>query len=389
MNVVDGQILGGNVVGLSNKDMLRVGGKTLGYKLFRATGAVKMLPLSLTVSVTNVCNSKCKTCYIWSLYQEKPFLKKDELTTYEFGKIFESVGRSLIWLTISGGEPFTRPDLAEICEAAYDHCHPKILIIPTNCLLPDVVLGKAKKILGIYRDSQVILNLSFDGVGKAHDLIRGVPGNFDKVIETLGRLKELKKEFPNFEVGLHSVASQFNIRDLLSLYDYAKQQNPDNYICEIAEHRSELFNIDKSIEPEFAEYKRFIEELRRRAKNDYPGKGRAARLIRAFRLKYYEHVIEELEKKRAVIPCYAGITSAQISAYGDVWPCCIMAYGASMGNLRGVGYDFRKIWFSKRAEEVRKRIKSSKCYCPMANVHYTNALCNYTTVLQVLWNSLG
>lgn len=369
--------------------MMRLGSKAVGYKLFRATGAVKMLPISLTVSVTNVCNSRCRTCYIWSLYKEKPFLKKDELKTWEFGKIFESLGRALIWITISGGEPFTRPDLVEICQAAYDHCRPKILIIPTNCLLPEVIESKTKKVLDIYRDSQVILNLSFDGVGRAHDLIRGVPGNFKKVIETLGKLKELKKEFPNFEIGMHSVASRFNIRDLLTLYDYVKQLHPDNYICEIAEHRNELFNTDKSIEPDLAEYKKFIEELRKRTKNDYLGKGGVVKLIQAFRLKYYQLVIQELEEKRQVIPCYAGFTSAQISAYGDVWPCCILAYDASMGNLRDVGYDFKKIWFSKRAEEVRKRIKSSKCYCPMANVHYTNALCNFRTLLNVLWNSLG
>ena len=373
----------------SNSDIIKLGGKALRYKLFRATGRAKMLPLSLTVSVTNVCNSRCRTCYIWELYREKPALKEKELKTYEFEEIFRSLGKNLVWITISGGEPFTRPDLVQICDAAYEHCQPKILIIPTNCLLTDAIEGKVKKILDIYRDSQVIVNLSFDGVGEAHDSIRGVPGNFEKLIATFGKLKALKEDFPNFEIGLHSVASKFNIKDLLELYNYAKELNPDNYICEIAEHRSELFNADKSIEPDIQEYKKFIEELRKRTRNDYLGKGGIVKLIQAIRLEYYQSVVQELEEKKQVIPCYAGFTSAQISAYGDVWPCCIMAYDASMGNLRDVGYDFRKIWFSKRADEVRKRIKSTKCYCPMANVHYTNALCNFTTLAKVVVNSLS
>lgn len=373
----------------SKSDLVRLGSRALGYKLFRATGKRKMLPLSLTVSVTNVCNSRCRTCYIWSIYKEKPNLRGKELRTYEFEKIFKSLGKSLVWITISGGEPFTRPDLVDICRAAYENCHPKILIIPTNCLLTKVVAEKVEKILKIYDKSQVIVNLSLDGIGEAHDSIRGIPGNFDKMLDTLERLKALKADFPNFEIGLHSVASQFNISDLLGLYDYAKTLGADNYICEIAEHRSELFNSEKSIAPDLSEYKGFIEELRQRTKSDYLGRGGIVKLIQAFRLKYYQVAVQELEEKRQIIPCYAGFTSGQISAYGDVWPCCILAYGASMGNLRDVGYDFRKIWFSKRADEVRKRIKSGQCYCPMANVYYTNAICNFTTLLRVFSNSLG
>ena len=372
----------------SSLDIVRLGSKVVGYKLFRLTRKVKMLPLSLTVSVTNVCNSRCQTCYIWSLYKEKPLLKKNELRTVEFEKIFESLGRTPIWITISGGEPFTRRDLVRICQAAHEYCHPKILIIPTNCLLPDDIEFKTKKILDVYHNSEVLVNLSLDGVGKAHDLIRGVAGNFEKVVETYNRLKGLKKDFPNFKIGIHSVVSQFNIHNLSELYDYTKQLNPDNYICEIAEHRSELFNVDKTIQPDFISYKKFIEELRKRTKKDYLPKGGIVKLIQAIRLKYYQLVVRELEEKRQVIPCYAGFTSCQISPYGDIWPCCILAYDASMGNLRNVEYDFKQVWFSQQAEKVRMRIKNRSCYCPMANVHYTNVLCNFATLLKVFWNAL-
>jgi len=107
-------------------------------------------------------------------------------------------------------------------------------------------------------------------------------------------------------------------------------------------------------------------------------------LIQSFRLNYYDFVVEILEKHRQVVPCYAGVASGQISAYGDVWPCCILARNSSMGNLREVGYDLRKIWFSEKAQAVRRRIKQGECYCPMANVYYTNMLLSPTVMLKVL-----
>jgi len=371
-----------------NINTLSLGSKVLGYKLFRMIHIPKMLPLGVTVSVTNVCNSKCQTCYIWSLYREKPWLKGKELKTDEFEKIFESIGRNAVWITISGGEPYLRPDLVRICEAAYEHCRPKFLIVPTNCLLPSEIEYKTKKILETYRDSEVVVNLSLDGVDKKHDAIRGVLGNFEKVIVTYDKLRRLRKEYPNFKIGIHSVASRFNINNLLELYEFAKRLEPDTYICEIAEPRNELFNIDKEIAPDISEYENFIKELSKKIKRDYFQKRGLVRLIQAYRLKYYQLAVRELKEKRQVIPCYAGFASCQISSYGDVWPCCILAYNAEMGNLRDTEYNFRKVWFSEQAEKVRRNIKGGQCYCPMANVHYTNVLCNFRALLGVLKNLL-
>jgi radical SAM protein with 4Fe4S-binding SPASM domain len=68
------------------------------------------------------------------------------------------------------------------------------------------------------------------------------------------------------------------------------------------------------------------------------------------------------------------LASAQITAEGEVWPCCVL--GESMGNLRTNGYDFKKIWFSSKARIIRKRIKNKECHCPLASASYTNMLMN-------------
>src|SRR5262249_39820121 len=85
-----------------------------------------------------------------------------------------------------------------------------------------------------------------------------------------------------------------------------------------------------------------------------------------------------LVEQRQIIPCMAGVASAQIAPNGDVWTCCIRA--ESVGNLREHGYDFRTTWNTVKANELRRSIKAGECYCPLANASYTNMLCHTPTL---------
>lgn len=358
----------------------------LRYKFHRTLGRPKTMPISVTVSITNMCNSHCKTCFIWKLYHDKPQLRSMEFKADEFESVFQTLGKQVFYATISGGEPYLRPDLPEICEAILHNCRPDIMTIPTNGLLPRIIEEKTKKILENCQDLTLIVNISLDGIGSKHDEIRGVPGNFNRVIETYAKLKSLKEEFRHLQVGIHSVISNFNIDNILHVYEYVKQLDPDSYITEIAEQRTELFNTDKDITPSPDKYAEVINELSHRVQNDFlHSKKRLSNLTQAFRLTYYQLIIRELRENRQIIPCYAGYASCQITPYGDVWPCCVLGYDKPMGNLREADYNFKKVWFSKKADDVRKYIKGKNCACPLANAHYTNILCSFKSLTNVLW----
>ncbi len=88
-----------------------------------------------------------------------------------------------------------------------------------------------------------------------------------------------------------------------------------------------------------------------------------------------------LREHRQVIPCMAGVASAQIAPNGDVWTCCVRAQ--SMGNLREHDYDFASVWRTARADELRRSIKAGECYCPLANAAYTNMLTHGPTLRKV------
>jgi MoaA/NifB/PqqE/SkfB family radical SAM enzyme len=228
------------------------------------------------------------------------------------------------------------------------------------------------------------VNLSLDGVGEAHDRIRGVRGNFEKFEERLSQLLALRARLPNLTVGIHSVVSTFSIGHLDQLVAYADRSGADQFITEIAEPRIELDTVGLPITPPAREYREAIDRLLAwiRGKR-FTG---MARVTEAFRVEYYELVKRLLDEQDQVIPCYAGWASAQIYADGTVWPCCVRA--DDLGNLRQHGYDFKKIWFGERIREVRRSVAARECHCPLANAAYTNMLHDGPTLVRIGRNLL-
>jgi len=370
--------------------LTEVGSRLLGYKTQCVFGFPKTKPLSLTVSITQKCNSKCKTCNIWKDKRSNP--QTNELSIDEYETIIRHLGKTVIWYTLSGGEPFLRSDIVEIVRLIKKYSNPKVLIIPTNALLTNRIIKNTELILNtISPGTSLIVNLSLDGVGEKHDDIRGIKGNFLNFLETFRALKDLKKAYPNsFELGVHSVVSRFNVGFLLDIFTYIKNDlGPDSYICEIAENREELLNVTDDITPPIDFYEKSIRPLQQEIRDSLLQNKGLTGIIQAFRLKYYDYVITEMREKKRIIPCYAGRVSAQISPWGDVWPCCILAYKADMGNLRDFDLDLNKLWYSEKATQVRNQVFKGECYCPMANVHYTNMILTPKAMMGVMSNYLG
>ena len=365
--------------------------KVVAFKLARKNLIKPPMPVTLTFSVTNMCQSRCKTCYIWKLYLDNPELKERELKHDEIEKIFMSMGH-IYFFNISGGEPYLRKDLVEIVDLACKYLTPGVIHTPTNALAPKLIEKRTIEILEVMKDNNCevpfTVKPSFDGVGEKLDEIRGVKGNFEKVLDTLARLKTIKKQYPNLDVNLGTVISKFNFDNIVEISDYAHKLNADSYINEIAEQRSELFTVNEPITPTAEEYEKAIDYFSSVIRKDLKSKRKLSRYTQAFRLVYYDLVVRTIREKRQVLPCYAGISNAHINPYGEVWPCCILGYNKPMGNLRDaeVDYDFKKVWYSKQANDVRKYIREGNCYCPMANQAYSNILCCFTTMLKVIKN---
>ena len=361
--------------------------KMIRFRLARRGLASPGTPLNLTFSVTNVCQSRCKTCNIWELYKIHPEKRNEELTLEEIEKIFRSMGHIYVF-NVSGGEPFLRSDITEIIAAACRLLSPGVVHIPTNAIAGDLIERKTIEILKVLKNScpqtQLTIKPSLDHIGDKHDEIRGVPGNFKKVLDVFHRLKELQSNYANFHVELGTVISRWNVDEVQKIAQYVTNLGVDSYRNEIAEQRSEMFNTENDITPDPEQYERAIGYFVRQIRDKMKNRLLFQRITNAFRLEYYNLAIQILKENRQVIPCYAGISNVHMTPYGDIWACCTLGYDKPVGNLRDYNYDFKKLWNSPQAKKVRTYIRGGHCNCPMANQTYSNMLLHGPSLLRVV-----
>jgi MoaA/NifB/PqqE/SkfB family radical SAM enzyme len=363
--------------------------KIIRYRLFRLGLSSPGTPLNFTFSVTNLCQSRCKTCSIWKLYRDNPSKRDEELSIDEIEKIFKSMGHVYLF-NVSGGEPFLRKDLSQIIELACRYLTPGIIHIPTNAIAVDIIEKETGNILDIIKrinpGIELTVKPSLDHAGDKHDDIRGVKGNYAKVVDTFKRLKDMKKGYPNLHVELGTVISSWNVNDIEEISRFALRMEPDSYRNEIAEKRAEMFNFEEPVTPGIESYKKAIDLFTREIRGRKGGSSFFQRINNAFRLVYYRLAIRIMEGNRQVIPCYAGISNAHMSPYGDIWPCCTLGYDKSMGNLRDYNYDFRSLWNSPDADKIRRYIRDKNCACPLANQAYSNILMHLPSMVRVIRN---
>src|SRR5258705_337318 len=86
-----------------------------------------MKPVYMILGLTYDCNSFCRTCFNWEQLRKN---KEHELSFEELQKTFSSLG-DLLFVVMSGGEPFLRRDLPDVCSMLSSQNHVKQITIPT------------------------------------------------------------------------------------------------------------------------------------------------------------------------------------------------------------------------------------------------------------------
>jgi MoaA/NifB/PqqE/SkfB family radical SAM enzyme len=363
--------------------------KTLRYKAARSGLFSPGNPITLTYSVTAACQSRCKTCHIGLEYRKDPQRKEKDLKLDEIEKIFMSLGH-VYFFNISGGEPFLRKDLPDIIGLACRYLKPRIIHVPTNGIsserIRELTIQSLETINQYDPGVAFTVKPSIDGVGEIHDEIRGVRGNFERLKKTISYLKEIEKDYRNLHLELGTVISRFNIDHLSDIEDYVHSLGVQSYRNEIAEQRTEFYNLEDRITPDAETYERLMHQFSAKIKENISDKRELAKVTESFRLVYYDLAVQIVREQRQVIPCYAGISNVHINFDGEVWPCCVLGYSKPMGFLREQGYDFQKVWNSHQANMTRRYIKDGNCACPLANQAYSNIMCHTPSLVKVLMN---
>jgi MoaA/NifB/PqqE/SkfB family radical SAM enzyme len=336
--------------------------KVPAFRLGRALGRPLSLPAAVTVNVLYACNSRCRTCNIYEHHAEV-------LTADEYERIFSTLGSSPSWVTFTGGEPFLRPDLADIVLSFDRHCTPSVINMPTNGSFPGRVEKAIDRIARAVKPRSLIVNLSIDEVGQAHDSLRRLDGNWDLAMRTAKILRELRTRHDNLVFGVNTVISRFNEHRIADIAAKVDELEPDSYVAEVAGRRVELGTERAHIGPSAEGLVRALKLLRTRSRRT----GRFIEaLVASLRAEYYRVLERHTVEEREILPCYAGITSAHIMPEGKVWACCVL--GEELGQLRNVDYDFPTLWYGAAARSIRARIKRERCSCTLANQTYMNIL---------------
>jgi MoaA/NifB/PqqE/SkfB family radical SAM enzyme len=338
--------------------ILKIPFQIIGFNLFRKYNWPALMPLNVTLSVTNKCNSKCLTCNIW----KQP--TNNELSIKEWKKTLISIGTSPIFITITGGEPFLKNDIEKIILYICKYNKPLFLNIATNGLWNEIMIKRAKKIIKICQkyNSKLTLNFSIAEIDNEYDKIRGTKNGFIKVLNSI-KLVRLTKSKVN--VGVNITASKFNIKRFKSIYNYISDKiKPDSIISELATNRKIFFLKNEKITPDLKEYIKILKFLEIQNKTK-------SKLIFKLREKYYKY-ISNLIKYKKRLKCYAGVASTEILSDGDIINCCVRAN--TLGNLREQKFNFKSIWNSKEARKIRSKTKH--CACTLSNPFYTNWIIN-------------
>ncbi len=337
------------------------------------------LPVSLIFFVTSRCNLLCKHCFYW----EELNKRSGELSLEEIEKISRSLP-NLLSLSLTGGEPYLRPDLPEIAAAFERHSQVRNIQIPSNGFLVDKTLQRAEALLKTVRRARVSTGVSLDGPEEIHNRIRDNPRSFERALQTLKGLKELKPAFPNLSVGVALTVSAANQDCLEDFYRFVEQElQPDAVTITLTRGEpidKSLKQVDLDVYSDFA--RRVIRYRRAHRIQD----GWTDRLVIAKEEETYRLIRQAAQAERRISPCYGGELIGILSETGKVYLCETL--DRELGNVRQFDCDFSKLWFSRHAEQGRRYQKDLGCQCTYECAMSVNTLFNPRRAVRILRNAL-
>jgi radical SAM protein with 4Fe4S-binding SPASM domain len=317
---------------------------------------VKNTPVEATFFVTSRCNAACPYCF----YSNNLNRRQEELSAAEAGRMFSSCG-PLLRVLLSGGEPFLRDDLPDIVREICIHAAPRHITIPTNGILTRKIVEAMTRILSHPTDTVINVGISLSALQDDRDHCMGVPGSFEKTLETFHALKALKQRFPRLIVGAIVTQTASNQHQLDAIYEFARKELDVDHIG------FSLVRNSPSLQEENVDIALYRSMTRKIVNDEYHSHFPFRHLYLSIRNLMYECVAFLQEGNALPLPCYSGRLRLVITPEGDVFPCeTLMLRDPQkycMGNIRDQDHDIRKVCNSLKAEDVCTFIKKTKCSC--------------------------
>jgi MoaA/NifB/PqqE/SkfB family radical SAM enzyme len=303
-------------------------------------------PYKLTFVATYKCQSRCVYCKIWEREPE------GELTLEEIQAFFKKSNK-FSWVDLTGGEVTLRNDYPEIARSIITnnrelyHLHS-----PVNGLTPARTERQVREILGM-KPNKFVITVSLDGPKDLNDQLRGVKGDFDKVIETVIRLRRIKN--PRLKVVIGFTLSSANKGTFQQMIHQVQAEipdmEPDDFHMNVVHVSGHYYD---NVETD-ALTKDLREDLRQyRAMRKHKFKP-----IGFLEDQYLRLADQYLDTGKTPIVCQALAGSVFIDSYGYIYPCSI--YSKRMANIKDIDYDLEAYWNTREVREAREEIEHGKC----------------------------
>ncbi len=332
-----------------------------GLSYIRNSGKI-LPPLRYIFELTYRCNLTCPFCYLG----EKN--KVNELTTEEWFSVIDQIP-FYAFISFLGGEIFIREDWEQLLKYASKRVFGKVNIFSNGTLLTESMIKD------MLRYKILLFSVSLDGIGSIHDEFRGKKGAFEKSLNALLKVKELrnKKRYPLLEVK--SVILKDNLDELPKLYKLCSEngidfitysflrttnirqsQNLRNEFCE--EFLSEKYPINLYFDMEhFSEVYKEIESMSKKSKTllRWAPKFREKGDLEKIKV-FFEHRNDDI--KTMYKPCKFPYHDIFINPEGKVYPCLPI----NMGSVREA--KLSEIINSDKFCDFRKKLKHHKIFEP-------------------------
>tara|TARA_B100000787_G_scaffold127423_1_gene96516 strand:- start:794 stop:1900 length:1107 start_codon:yes stop_codon:yes gene_type:complete len=325
------------------------------------------LPHHMIFYPTSRCNLFCDHCFNWKRQDNVDGNTgiNSELSLEEIEKFSKGLGH-LKSLTITGGEPFIRKDIKEIVKIFYKNNGLQYVSIHSHGLLNKRVVETIEAIMKDMDDLYVIYCTSIDGLEEKHNQIRGAKDGFNKTINTIKDIQNLKeKYFKRLFLLTSTIFSLSSQDEYIETIKYIK--NNLKYVspraCFI---RGEVRNTEeKNIKDKlYQDYIKLTSESADRTVNPFSGMA-LKETIESLTSKV---VIDNYDKKTQTVPCQAGNKMIVVYENGDVHPCESLTPDHILGNLRDFDFNIEKLLKSEKSSCIVKDINpGKKCHCTWEN----------------------
>ena len=279
------------------------------------------------------CNHKCVTCNIWKTHGRnliKGAKYPTELTVEEIEKIVTR--NNLIYISLTGGEPFLRKDIGDIIRVCLQHV--PMVTITTNGSLPKIIEKAAKQAL-LKTNNLLDINVSFDGNKEQHDAFTQIEGSYERVTETIKRLAKLRAKM-NGKLKL-------SIEELVSVHTEAGRE----HVAQFAKQMN--IPLTYSIEQKAPFYDNEDNVL---VKGKMP-----STKMRLSPHDIFSHLYIQSSMNGHIPKCVAAQYTCSITPYGDVMPCLFLPI--TLKNLRETDYVIGKLDYKEAVGTCKRR-----CWTP-------------------------